>query len=76
MFSFEMNRDNCPKFDAVHTVGELKAVLAKLPDDLPLNVFDDGIKPVVFNWTHDDVHLALEDNDGCWDDLEDDQDDE
>lgn len=53
---------------AVRTVGELKALLAALPDALPLNLMDDGYKPVWFNVGHDDEHFTLEDNDGTFDD--------
>lgn len=53
-----------------HTVGELIAVLCRLPPSLPLH--DEGIKPVWFNIGHDEPwspeFIALEPDDGMWDD--------
>lgn len=57
------------KFEPVRTVGELMAVLKQVPADLPLTLNpEEGLKPVLFNVRHHDAHLALEDNDGTWDD--------
>ena len=50
---------------AIYNVGELKAVLAGIPDEFPVNMTY-GYKPVVFNES-DDPTLCFEDNDGTWD---------
>ena len=56
-------------FPACYTVGDVMAVLEKLPKDLPVDgSFENGIKPVVFNRHDPDVHLNFQDNDGTWDD--------
>jgi hypothetical protein len=64
------------KFPACFTVGELRKALADLPADLPIESGgSEGVKPVAFNVFYDNCHLALEENDGTWDDeaeLEDD----
>jgi len=46
-------------YPLVHTVGELKEQLARLPDDLPIN-FDDGGVAVVYNVGDPTCHFALD----------------
>lgn len=57
-----------PTFPACETVGELIEVLQGLPSDLPIDPYNHGVKPVVYNRKHHDMHLSLEENDGTWDD--------
>lgn len=49
------------------TVSDLIELLKKLPPDLPVNLFDDGVKAVWANVGQDNEHLMLEENDGTWD---------
>lgn len=59
----------------VRTVGELKELLAMLPDELPLESGGAGYKPIWFNIGFNDPghseHLELDHTD-AWDDDEDD----
>lgn len=51
---------------SVMTVGDLKKLLAKMPDALPL-AGGEGYKPVWFNVGQKSEHLSMEPNDGTWD---------
>jgi len=43
------------------TVGELKAILQELPDDLPIEFgFGEAVQLVVFNHNKEDMHLSFE----------------
>ena len=52
---------------SVTTVGELKELIASMPDALPLTVDGEGYKPVWFNVGEKTEHLSMEPNDGTWD---------
>ena len=46
------------------TVGELKAILDELPDDLPVeSIFSEGVVVVVYNHGKKDMHLEFEEVD-------------
>jgi len=66
------NLEKDPRFPACRTVGKLVEVLQRLPPELPIDPFNEGVKPVIFNRKYDDIHLSFEENDGLWDDIEDD----
>jgi len=42
------------------TVGELKALLSELPDDLPID--DEQVSVVVFNIKSDNTHLSFQED--------------
>ena len=53
---------------AVRNVGALKRLLIGLPDNLPIDPREDGVKLVWFNVGQDNEHLSFEENDGTFDD--------
>lgn len=46
-----------------NTVGELKAILDELPDDLPVERYGVGMQCIVYN-INSDAHLAIEESEG------------
>lgn len=56
-------KGDCKERNAT-TVGELKALLAQLPDGLPVQgSFGDSVSAVVYNVQHEDAHLQIVDHD-------------
>lgn len=51
----------CP---VVKNAGELKVILAELPDELPIEAsFGRSVQVVVYNYKYDDCHLSIEEAD-------------
>jgi hypothetical protein len=57
------------KIEPVLTVYELRSVLGKMPDDLPLSMTSKGIKLLWCNVGQQTEHLTIEEDDECFDDM-------